>query len=162
MKREVKIILIVLVLIGALGLTYYMFSKDLMTYAIVFGAISLVTLIFLIVFIRNTRSEESIYKSTLRKILKNYDAILVQSYNFPKLSGKNIIRVTNLEDLMDAQLELRKPIYYMIEGEDSCDESLLADIERTTIIKLSNMKSFRVSPIKKKTKVIDESQIETL
>jgi hypothetical protein len=101
---------------------------------------------------------------------------------------------------MDAQLELRKPIYYMIEGEDSCsfvlldnteaciyilkkndevespleliiaeyekhadiDESLLADIERTTIIKLSNMKSFRVSPIKKKTKVIDESQIETL
>ena len=47
MKREVKIILIVLVLIGALGLTYYMFSKDLMTYAIVFGAISLVTLIFL-------------------------------------------------------------------------------------------------------------------
>ena len=42
------------------------------------------------------------------------------------------------------------------------DESLLADIERTTIIKLSNMKSFRVSPIKKKTKVIDESQIETL
>ena len=200
MKREVKIILIVLVLIGALGLTYYMFSKDLMTYAIVFGAISLVTLIFLIVFIRNTRSEESIYKSTLRKILKNYDSILVQSYNFPKLSGKNIIRVTNLEDLMDAQLELRKPIYYMIEGEDSCsfvlldnteaciyilkkndevespleliiaeyekhadiDESLLADIERTTIIKLSNMKSFRVSPIKKKTKVIDESQIETL
>ena len=115
MKREVKIILIVLVLIGALGLTYYMFSKDLMTYAIVFGAISLVTLIFLIVFIRNTRSEESIYKSTLRKILKNYDAILVQSYNFPKLSGKNIIRVTNLEDLMDAQLELRLSLIHISE-----------------------------------------------
>ena len=200
MKREVKIALISIVLIGALFLTYYMFKQDLMTYAIVFAAVTLVSLIFLIVYIRNTRSEESKYRSKLRKILKNYDAILVQSYNFPKLSGKNIIRITNFEDLIDAQMELRKPIYYMIEGEDSCsfvlvdnteaciyilkqnetvtsplelimaeyekhndiDQSLLEDIERTTIIKLSNMKSFRVSPIKKKSKVVDEEQIETL
>ena len=200
MKRGVKIALISIVLIGALFLTYYMFKQDLMTYAIVFAAVTLVSLIFLIVYIRNTRSEESKYRSKLRKILKNYDAILVQSYNFPKLSGKNIIRITNFEDLIDAQMELRKPIYYMIEGEDSCsfvlvdnteaciyilkqnetvtsplelimaeyekhndiDQSLLEDIERTTIIKLSNMKSFRVSPIKKKSKVVDEEQIETL
>lgn len=200
MKREVKISLILLVLVGALFLTLYMFKNNLTTYGIVFAAVTVVSIIFLIVYVRNTRSEETIYKSNLRKILKNYDAILVQSYNFPKLGGKNIIRITNFEDLIDAQQELRKPIYYMIEGEDSCsfvlldnseaciyilkqndevvsplelimaeyekhqdiDESLLADIERTTIIKLSNMKSFRVSPIKKKTKVIDEEQIETL
>lgn len=200
MKREVKITLILIVLIGAIFLTYYMFKQELMTYAIVFAAVTLVSLIFLIVYISNTRSEESKYRSKLRKILKSYDAILVQSYNFPKLSGKNIIRITNFEDLIDAQMELRKPIYYMIEGEDSCsfvlldnteaciyilkenetvtsplelimaeyekhndiDQSLLEDIERTTIIKLSNMKSFRVSPIKKKNKVIDEDQIETL
>ena len=95
-----------------------------------------------------------------------------------------------MEDLIDAQIEIRKPIYYMIEGEDSCsfvlvdnnevcifilkqneqvespleliineyeknndiDESLLEDIEKTTIIKLNNMKSFKVSPYKKEKK----------
>ena len=34
---------------------------------------------------------------------------------------------------------------------ENIDESLLEDIEKTTIIKLNNMKSFKVSPYKKKT-----------
>ena len=52
--------------------------------------------------------------------------------------GKNIIRVTNLEDLMDAQLELRKPIYYMIEGEDSCSFVLLDNTEACIYILKKN------------------------
>ena len=188
MKREIKITILTILLIAALGVTFYMYTKNLLTYAIVTGAISIVLAVSLIGYTLNTRSEEAIYKSTLKKTLNNYDAILVQSYNFPDLKGKNIIKVANMDDLVDAQLEIRKPIYYMIEGEDSCsfvlldngeaciyvmkqneevespleliiaeyeknndiDASLLEDIERTTIIKLNNMKSFKVSPYRKK------------
>ena len=187
MKREIKITLLTICLIGSLALGFYMYTHNMMTYAIVVASIVLILSITLIIYITNTRSEEAIYRSNLKKTLKTYDAILVQSHNFPELKGKNIIKVTNIDDLVDAQLEIRKPIYYMIEGEDSCsfvlldnseaciyimkqneevespleliiaeyekhndiDASLLEDIEKTTIIKLNNMKSFKVSPYRK-------------
>lgn len=187
MKRNIKIVLLLIGLIVFLAATCYLYLNDMLTYAIVSGAFSIVFAFCLIGYITNTRSEEAIYKSNLKKTLNCYDAILVQSHNFPELKGKNIIKVANLEDLVDAQLEIRKPIYYMIEGEDSCsfvlldsneacvyvmkqnedvvspleliiaeyeknndvDTSLLEDIEKTTIIKLNNSKSFKVSPYRK-------------
>ncbi len=198
MKREIKITILTILLIAALGVTFYMYTKNLLTYAIVFGALAIVFAFSLIGYALSTRSEEAIYRSNLKKTLNNYDAILVQSYNFPDLKGKNIIKVTNIDDLVDAQLEIRKPIYYMIEGEDSCsfvlldngeacvyimkqneqvespleliiaeyekhndiDASLLEDIERTTIIKLNNMKAFKVSPYKKKEDIEPKSHDE--
>ncbi len=188
MKREIKILILTICLLASIGGAVYLYMKNMNTYLIVVGAVAVLFAIALIIFVVNTRNEEAIYKSNLKKILSYYDAVLVQSYNFPNLKGKNIIRVTNIEDLIDAQIEIRKPVYYMIEGEDSCsfvlidnneacifvlkqnenvqsplelimaeyeknndiDESLLDDIEKTTIIKLNNMKSFKVSPYKKK------------
>lgn len=188
MKREIKILILTLCLLASIGGAVYLYMKNMNTYLIVVGAVAVLFAIALIIFVVNTRNEEAIYKSNLKKILSYYDAVLVQSYNFPNLKGKNIIKVTNIEDLIDAQIEIRKPVYYMIEGEDSCsfvlidnneacifilkqnenvespleliiaeyeknndiDESLLEDIEKTTIIKLNNMKSFKVSPYKKK------------
>lgn len=187
MKREIKIGILTICLLASIGGAVYLYLHNLYTYLIVVGTLSVLIAIGLIIYVVNTRSEEAIYKNNLKKILSYYDAVLVESHNFPNLKGKNIIRITNIEDLIDAQIEIRKPIYYMIEGEDSCsfvlidnnevcvfilkqnetvesplelimneyeknndiDESLLEDIERTTIIKLNNMKSFKVSPYKK-------------
>ncbi len=188
MKREIKILILVICLLAAIGGSVYLYLHNLYTYLIVVGVAAVLIALGLIIYIVNTRNEEAVYKNNLKKILSYYDAVLVQSYNFPNLKGKNIIKITNIEDLIDAQIEIRKPIYYMIEGEDSCsfvlldnneaciyilkqneqvespleliiaeyeknndiDESLLEDIEKTTIIKLNNMKSFKVSPYKKK------------
>lgn len=190
MKREIKIGILIICLLASIGGAVYLYLHNLYTYLIVVGALALLIAIGLIIYIVNTRNEEAIYKNNLKKILNYYDAVLVESHNFPNLKGKNIIRITNMEDLIDAQIEIRKPIYYMIEGEDSCsfvlvdnnevcifilkqneqvespleliineyeknndiDESLLEDIEKTTIIKLNNMKSFKVSPYKKEKK----------
>ena len=187
MKRTIKITILIVALVASIIIGLYLYKNELATYALVASAIALVLLVTLITYTLNTRNEEAIYNSTLKKVLNNYDAILVESHNFPDLKGKDIIKVTNMDDLVDAQIEIRKPIYYMIEGEDSCsfvlldnneaciyilkqnenvispleliiseyekhndiDASLLEDIERTTIIKLNNMKSFKVSPYKK-------------
>lgn len=188
MKREIKILILTLCFLASCGGAFYLYLHNMTTYLIIAAAVAFIFMVALIMYIVNTRNEEAIYKTNLKKILSYYDAVLVQSYNFPNLKGKNIIRITNIEDLIDAQIEIRKPIYYMIEGEDSCsfvlldnneacifilkqneqiesplelimaeyeknndiDESLLEDIEKTTIIKLNGMKSFKVSPYKKK------------
>ncbi len=195
MKRIIKISILAVALVAAIIIGLSLHGREDNAYALIAFAVAVVLIITLITYILNTRNEEAIYNSTLKRVLNNYDAILVESHNFPDLKGKNIIKVTNMDDLVDAQIEIRKPIYYMIEGEDSCsfvlldnseaciyilkqnenvtsplelivneyekhndiDASLLEDIERTTIIKLNNMKSFKVSPYKKKT---DENKEE--
>ena len=195
MKRIIKISILSVALVASIIIGLSLYGKEEKAYALIALAVAVVLLITLVTYILNTRNEEAIYNSTLKRVLNNYDAILVESHNFPDLKGKNIIKVTNMDDLVDAQIEIRKPIYYMIEGEDSCsfvlldnteaciyilkqnenvtspleliineyekhndiDASLLEDIERTTIIKLNNMKSFKVSPYKKKT---DENKEE--
>lgn len=202
MKREIKILILTICLLASIGGSVYLYMHNYNTYLIVVATLAVLIAIALIIYVVNTRNEEAIYKNNLKKILSYYDAVLVQSYNFPNLKGKNIIKITNIEDLIDAQIEIRKPIYYMIEGEDSCsfvlldnseacvfilkqneqiespleliiaeyeknndiDESLLEDIEKTTIIKLNNMKSFKVSPYKKKanSNIEDNSEYKEL
>ena len=58
-------------------------------------------------------SDEEIYNSNLNKILKTYDPILVKTSSFPKLNNKSILDVPEFNDLLDAQTETRKPIYFI-------------------------------------------------
>ena len=134
-----------------------------------------------------------------RNILNTYDSILVKSNTIPSLEGRNVVNVEKMEDLVDAQLELRKPICYLKQTEscsfilldekeafvyveklnddvvtpveielkelkikekdkDDMDSEMLKAIDKTTVVKLSNRKSYKVSPIRKKK---EENESET-
>ena len=149
--------------------------------------------IFDVTYISYNKSELESFESRVNNILRLYNSILVKTNNYPDLQKKNIIRIDNLEDLIDAQLEIRKPIYYikqvqtcsfvlidndealvyiMKRNEDdisaldmiikeieiikkqedrrkNSSDDLLSDIDRTTVIKLSETRKFKVSPVKK-------------
>ena len=68
------------------------------------------------------------YKRRLKSILKTYDAVLVQSIKAISIKDHNPIILPNIEDLIDAQTEIRKPIIYHEEME-SCYFTLLDDNE---------------------------------
>ena len=132
------------------------------------------------------------YEAKVKNILNTYDSILVKSNKIPSLEGRNVVNVEKMEDLVDAQLELRKPICYLKQTEscsfvlldekeafvyveklnddvvspveielkelkvrekdrDDMDSEMLKAIDKTTVVKLSNRKSYKVSPIRKKT-----------
>lgn len=65
--------------------------------------------------------EESIYLTTLNKILANYGDIIVKSKNKIDIKGMTIIEVESFDELIDAQNEPRIPIAYfeMVENEKS-------------------------------------------
>lgn len=149
--------------------------------------------IFSVTYISYNKNEIESYESNVSNILRLYKSILVKTNNYPDLLEKNIIRVDNIEDLIDAQLEIRKPIYYvkqvqtcsfilidndealvyiMKRNEDvvsaldiiikdieiikkqeerrkNISDDLLSDIDKTTVVKLSETRKFRVSPVKK-------------
>ena len=190
MKENIKgIILIVLALLGGVG-GYLLLNTEYKGYSIICFTVAVILIIFGIKFVLDSSNPNKAYESNIRSILNTFDSILVKSNSIPKLIGRNIIIVDNIDDMVDAQLEIRKPICYYKQTEscsfvllddkeayvyveklnedvlspveieindiklkqknqEDIDSEMLKDIERTTIVKLSNKKSYKVSPIRK-------------
>lgn len=119
MKKELKIGLIICGLVASFGISFFLILSNKMTYAILTITAFIICVFMFVNALKGNRSEEDVYKSELNKVLKIYDSILVKCTKIPDLTDKNIIETTNMEDLVDAQVELRKPIYYKDE-KDSC------------------------------------------
>ncbi len=189
MKNNTKLIWGVCLVASALGL-FYLLYKNIYTYAFILFALVLVFLVLFMKELTGAKSSEMIYDGILRSILKTYDAVLIDIEKVPDIDVRNIIKVSSFEKLIDAQIELRKPIFYkmsmnscsfilldeeevyifvlrmnedsfsplddiILEIEQNSDKKkknqhILDGIERTTIIKLDNMKSYKVSPIREK------------
>lgn len=92
--------------------------------AIILGAFFLILAVCLGIYIREEPDEFSVFVKNKRRILKTYNSIIVEVEDIPNIAGKNIIKVKSIEDLVDAQLELREPIYYKNDN-DSCFFMLL-------------------------------------
>ena len=199
MKDSIKgyILVGVAILSGVGGYLLYSSESDFQGYWFICAAVGIVALGFGIKYIFDNSSPAKAYESNVKNILNTFDSILVQSNAVPKLEGRNIINVETIDDLVDAQLEIRKPICYYKQSEscsfallddkeayiyieklnpdvvspleieikenklknksqDEMDSEMLRDIEKTTIVKLSNKKSYKVSPIRKDKKKDEE------
>lgn len=148
------------------------------------------------------RNPDTVYENEVKDLLNTYDSILLKCGTVPNMEDRNIVRVESMDDLVDAQYEIRKPICYLKQTE-SCafmllddkeayvyivklhddvtspveieinnmkfrkrenadmDSEMLQDIDKTTIIKLSNKKSYKVSPIRKKEEEAKPKEYET-
>ena len=202
MEKREKIILLVVIELVLLLATALLFFNGLTMYTIFFATFSAVMIVFILLYAFNNKDEKTIYLSTLKNTMKTYDSVLVSSEDLPNLKGKNILMVSNLEDFIDAQAEIRKPIYYkrdvdscsfvIVDNKEACvfilkvnsgivsplekkieelvnesnkkprKKSLLENIEKTTIIKLDNLKSYKVSPVSKGGKTTSKSFLERL
>lgn len=137
MKKELKIGLLGLLTLVLVIVSYNLYVTKNINYLIISGTFALISGYAFVEALLSNRSEEALYKSKVSKILRTYDSILVKSKNIPKLEEKNIIRVDTIEDLVDAQMELRKPIYYQ-EQVESCSFILLDNDEACIFILKSN------------------------
>ena len=187
------LLIVLAIILGVVGI--YLYSIGHLGYSILTISIFIVLFIMGIVVISNNITPEKSYESKIKDIINTYDSILVRSNNIPNLEGRNIIVLESIEDLVDAQLEIRKPICYLKQNEscsfvlfdekeayiyleklneevispieielkniklktkndDQIDSSMIRNIDKTTIVKLSNQKSFKVSPIRESTEKI--------
>ena len=106
-RNIICLILFFLLLFGAL----YLYNQKLYTYLIIVVPILFILLFFSIKGIRTKYSPEDEYNIFLKEILKTYDAVLINVVEMPSVDGRSIVKVSNFEDLIDAQIEIRKPIY---------------------------------------------------
>ena len=201
MKKNLKGILclvgaVVLIVVGLV-----LRNTDYAGYTIICITGSIVLLILGVVSFVATKDPTKNYENKIKNIINTYDSILVKNNSIPSLEGRNIVNVASMEDLVDAQLELRKPICYLKQTEscsfilldekeayiyveklndkvvspveielnnlkikekdkDEMDSEMLRSIDKTTIVKLSNRKSYKVSPLRKKKK--EEEEVPTV
>ncbi len=134
MKKSEKVLVIlsmVLVLV-AVGLFLYFEVSVGVTFG--YGIVSFIVLgIISIIMFSSKTNIENPFEREYNRIIKTYDAVLVNSTNLPNLSGRDIVVVSTIRDLIDAQATVRKPIYYN-KAEDSCSFVLLSEKEANVFI----------------------------
>lgn len=133
-------------------------------------------------------NDEEMYDSFLKLVKKSFNKILIHVTDIPKIGKKTLVRLDNIDDLVDICEQVKKPIYYIEDSvKKTCDfillnkdeyciytlkvnefvESLfdkyyleeqvksrkentkiLEDLDKTTIIKIDDGSSFKVSPLR--------------
>lgn len=131
MNKSIKLMGLCCSLLVCFGITIYFYKLNMINYVLVFGVIDLILFGIVMNFIISNRSDESVFNNRINKIIKTYESILVKSLNVPTLDNKNLVYVETMENLVDAQSELRKPIYYFLE--DKCCTFVLKDTEDVLI-----------------------------
>ena len=127
MLKNKKMIIYGLLVLNMVILSIFLIVLHLYEYLILSGVL-LGVLVFLLVkeFNRDSQTDESKYEGQVNRLIKTYNPILVNTNTFPNLSGKSVMPVAQFDDLVNAQAEVRKPIYY-VKGKDSTAFYLLND-----------------------------------
>ena len=169
MKHKIQGIILFLVGIILIIGSIFLLRSDYREYSIPCIIGSMIVLYFSMTFILESKDPEKRYEKEVQSILKTYDSVLVKSNNIPKLKNKTILSIDSIEDLVDAQLEIRKPICYFKQT-DSC--SFLLMDEETAYIYIKKVKDSISSPIeieirdcmleKKKEEGIDPDILEAI
>lgn len=131
------------------------FVTNLTGFGIILGALFVILTICLGIYLKEEPDEYSTFIKNKKRILRTYDSIIVEVEDIPNIAGKNLIKVKSIEDLVDAQLELREPIYYKNDN-DSCFFMLLHYNE--ACIYILKMNDSVVSPTEQSIRYMKEDK----
>ncbi len=127
MLKNKKLLIYGLLLLNMIILSLFLVVLHLFEYLILTGVFFLVLCVLLAREISNhMASDESRYEKQVNRIVKTYTPILVNTNTFPNLKNKSILPIPQFDDLVNAQAEVRKPIYY-VKGKNSTAFYLLND-----------------------------------
>lgn len=156
-KRNITVFSVLALIILAVVIIITLVS-NLTGFSIILSALFIILTICLGIYLKEEPDEYSAYVKNKKRILKTYDSVIVEVENIPNIAGKNIIKVKSIEDLVDAQLELREPIYYKNDN-DSCFFLLLHYNEACVYI--LKMNESIVSPTEQSIKYMKVEETET-
>lgn len=130
--QKMFIYLSVLFVAAAIGIFLYFEVDKIVT--IIYSVITIVVLCLALVIMNMDKKEKiSNFQKKMRNIWKVYDAIMVNTKTLPDLNDRNVVKVVSIENLIDAQMGIRKPIYFK-DYVTSCAFVLLGDKEACVLI----------------------------
>ena len=137
MTKKSKLIILDMFILGVIVFGGYLFKNNYINYALIVFAIAVSFIIQELTYRFTGDTKEEKYETKLKKILKTYDSVLVETRKVPVIDSEKVILVNSLDDLIDAQLELRKMIYYFKQS-DNCSFVLFDQNQANIFILKSN------------------------
>ena len=137
MTKKSKLIILDMFILGVIVFGGYLFKNNYINYALIVFAIAVSFIIQELTYRFTGDTKEEKYETKLKKILKTYDSVLVETRKVPVIDSEKVILVNSIDDLIDAQLELRKMIYYFKQS-DNCSFVLFDQNQANIFILKSN------------------------
>ena len=137
MTKKSNLIILDMFILGVIVFGGYLFKNNYINYALIVFAIAVSFIIQELMYRFTGDTKEEKYETKLKKILKTYDSVLVETRKVPVIDSEKVILVNSLDDLIDAQLELRKMIYYFKQS-DNCSFVLFDQNQANIFILKSN------------------------
>ena len=137
MIKKSKLIILDMFILGVIIFGGYLIKNNYINYALIVFAIAVSFIIQELMYRFTGDTKEEKYETKLKKILKTYDSVLVETRKVPVIDSEKVILVNSLDDLIDAQLELRKMIYYFKQS-DNCSFVLFDQNQANIFILKSN------------------------
>ena len=110
---------------------------------LIIGIISLIVSLYLFIKIVKRLSRLSIsptdYDKTLKKILNQYDRLIVTTSSMPNLEKNNIIKLKEFVELLDAKDNLHKPIFFIEVTPHQKAYSFIQDDDKIILFTLKNI-----------------------
>lgn len=137
MKNKLKLIILILLFITFLGIDLALFYFKIFTYLIVLSVITVTLIISILLEIKKLKMDDNQkYLHLLQKMLKVYNPILVETKNFPDVKNRSILKVGDMNDLINAQCEIKKPVYYIKTNDSTLFYLLDNDVMLVHFIKI--------------------------
>lgn len=92
----------------------YKYYNTIKYFGIVCFSLAFILVLFIIILLIRKSRLESKFNKKLKKILKTYDNIIVNTDKEPDIKKLNVVNVLTFEELIDAHGEVRKPINYIL------------------------------------------------
>ena len=136
MNSKLKVFIILLLFVASVVSSFMFLTNEQYSYLIISGVLSVIFFVMLIISVSDaTATPVKTYRKKLKKIVKSYNPILIRTDNDPELEGKCILRIPDFEDLIDAQAEIRKPVYYTSSNDSTAFYLLDEDVCLVYLIK---------------------------
>ena len=119
MTKKDKLIIFDVFILAIVLFGGYLIVNSYINYAVIVLAIAVSFIIQELTYRFTGDTKEEKYETKLKKILKKYDSVLAETRKVPVIDSEKIILVNSIDDLIDAQTELRKMIYFFKQT-DNC------------------------------------------
>lgn len=110
-KNKWLFVMGILILLSLINLIIFSLSGQ-FGISLMMGVLFFVSVICFVVLYFIFKSDKTIYKEQLKKILEIYRELLIESSTMPNLDGKKIVIVGSMDELMEVRKNLKKSIYY--------------------------------------------------
>lgn len=138
MTKVQKMFIYISILFVAVAIGIFLYFEVDERVTLIYAIVMSIVLCLAFIFINMTKKGKiSNFQSKMRNIWKVYDAIMVNTKTLPDLSDRNVVKVVSIENLIDAQMGIRKPIFYK-DYVTSCAYVLLGDKEACVLVMKEN------------------------